>query len=489
MARAILAIDQGTTNTKALLISEQGRVIAEASAPTGVRHPQPGWAELSPQSIWDSVTTVIAGALERVPHVTVAAIGITNQRESALLWERGTGRPLGPCVLWQCRRTSEICAALRASGRAATVQEKTGLQIDPLFSATKLGWLLDQTAGARELAARDGVLGGTVDSWLLWKLTGGATHATDHSNASRTQLLSLDTGDWDPDLADLFRVPLGILPQVRASDSVFGVTAAGATALPAGVPIRAVLGDSHAALFGHGIDTPGRIKVTCGTGSSLMTPTRGRPRSAHGLSGTVAWSRGGELVYALEGNITVSGEVAAFATRMLGLPDEAALTRLAASVDDTDGVAFVPALAGMGAPYWSDRARGMICGMSLGTQPAHVARAALEAIALQIRDVFVAVEADLGAQLSSISVDGGASRNDVLMQLLADLVDRPVLRLETAEISALGVARMAADACGWRRQSPADDVFTFRPRMPEAERARILDRWREAVDRARAGVP
>jgi glycerol kinase len=485
MRRAILAIDQGTTNTKALLVSEEGHVLADASQPTGVTYPQPGWAELSPAAIWESVTATIGKIVAQTGDVEIAGIGITNQRESALLWERGTGRPIGPCVLWQCRRTSDICAALRATGRGAMVQERTGLTLDPLFSATKFAWLLDNIPGARAKAEQGNVLGGTVDSWLLWNLTGGV-HATDYSNAARTQLLSIDNGTWDIELAKLFGVPLSILPDVRSSDARFGETAKGVTALPPGIPILAMMGDSHAALFGHGIEMPGRVKVTCGTGSSLMTPTIERPRSAHGLSSTIAWKRKGELLYALEGNITVSGEVLAFATRLLGLAHEGTLVDLAATVDDSEGVVFVPSLAGLGAPYWSDRAKGVISGMHLGTRPAHVARAAVEAVALQIRDVLAAAEADLGYAVESLSVDGGASRNDLLMQLLADVVDRPVIRLERPEMSALGVARMAAENCGFRSGSDGYGATTgFQPQMTNGARSVLLDRWSAAINNVR----
>jgi glycerol kinase len=373
---------------------------------------------------------------------------------------------------------------LKAEGHEPDVVARTGLTLNPMFSAGKLAWLLDQDPALRERAERGEVKAGTVDSWLLWQLTGGARHATDHSNASRTQLMNLKTLAWDPDMARLFDVPPAILPEILPSDSPFGETAAGATALPAGLPIHAILGDSHAALYGHGIDGPGRIKATCGTGSSLMTVTDARVWSAHGLSSTIAWSQASGALHALEGNISVSGHTAAFVTQLLGLKDEAALTALAASVPDSGGVCLVPALAGLGAPHWNDEARGLVSGMNLGTTPAHVARAALEAVALQIHDVFMAMQADLHGVLPELNVDGGASRNDLLMQLLADLIDRPVRRTDAAEVSALGAARLAARGLGFDLALSDGVGRTFTPAMPSEVRQNILARWRDALRRA-----
>lgn len=481
-AGAILAIDQGTTNTKALLIAPDGQVLARASRPTEVRYPQPGWAEQSAADIWASVVAVIDEVV--ASGHAVAGIGVSNQRESAILWDAVSGQPLGPCILWQCGRSAPRCEALKAEGYEPDVIARTGLTLNPMFSAGKLAWLLDQDPGLRDRARRGEVKAGTVDAWLLWKLTGGRRHATDHSNASRTQLMNLETLAWDPETARLFDVPLAVLPEILPSDSLFGATAAGVTALPAGVPIHAVMGDSHAALYGHGIDGPGRIKATCGTGSSLMTVTDARVWSAHGLSSTIAWSQGSGALHALEGNISVSGHTAAFVSRLLGLKDEAALTALAASVADSGGVCVVPALAGLGAPHWNDEARGLISGMSLGTSPAHVARAALEAIALQIHDVFMAMRADLHGDLPELNVDGGASRNDLLMQILADLIDRPVRRADAAEVSALGAARLAAKGLGFELHMTGSDDRVFTPAMPEHVRAELLARWRDALRRA-----
>jgi glycerol kinase len=480
--RLILAIDQGTTNTKALLVASDGSVRLSRSRAMRVEYPQSGWAEQSASDIWEGVAALIAELAAAVDPATIAAVAISNQRETIVLWDAETGRPVGPAVIWQCRRSADRCAALRAAGHEAEIVARSGLGIDPLFPAAKIAWLLDTIPDARARAERGDLRCGTVDSWLLWNLTGGAVHATDHSNASRTQLFNIDTLDWDADLARLFDVPLGLLPRVMPSDSRFGSVAPGLTALRDDTPILAVMGDSHAALFEHSADGSPRVKVTIGTGSSLMAATGKRVRSAHGLSSTIAWSRGDRIQYALEGNILVSGHAAAFATTMLGLPDEAALTALAQSVEDSGGVVFVPALAGLGAPHWSSDARGTISGLSLATQPAHIARATLEAIALQIGDVVAALDADLGAAVAELSIDGGAARNALLMQLLADLTGRRIVRSTIPEASALGVARLAANGLGMTLPASGEDQKEFfDPAMPAAQRERLLARWHAAV--------
>jgi glycerol kinase len=482
---AILAIDQGTSNTKALLVAGDGSVLLSRSRAMRVDYPRAGWAEQSAPDIWEAVAALIGEVHAAAPEVTVAALAISNQRETVVLWEAATGRPLAPAVIWQCQRSADRLETLRAAGHAGEIASRSGLGLDPLFPAAKIAWLLDSIPDARARAARGEIRCGTIDAWLLWNLTGGVTHATDHSNASRTHLFNLDTLQWDAELARLFDVPLAILPTILPSDSRFGEVAPGATALPAGTPIHAMLGDSHAALFGHGVDTPGRGKATIGTGSSLMVATDGRVRSSHGLSSTIAWSRGGVAQHALEGNISVSGHAAAFATTLLGLADEAALTALAETVPDSDGVVFVPALGGLGAPHWCTSARGTISGMSLSSRPPHVARATLEAIALQIGDVLDAIDADLGVDLPELLVDGGATRNPLLLQLLADLLARPVVRPHVAEASALGVARMAGQAIGLMTSAREPrDADTFLPAMPPARRDTIRRHWRAAVARA-----
>ncbi|ROU03206.1 FGGY family carbohydrate kinase [Histidinibacterium lentulum] len=479
----ILAIDQGTTNTKALVFDLEGRILRSASASCRTDYPAPGWAEQSAAEIWATTRTVIAEATAGLTR-EIAAIGIANQRETLVVWDAGTSAPVGPAPIWQCRRTADACARLIEAGHPGEVAERTGLGINPLFPATKLAWVLENRPEAARLADAGRLRAGTVDAWLLWNFTGGAAFATDHSNASRTLLFDTGTLDWGPDLARLFGVPLDCLPRAMASDSLFGRTAEGATALPAGVPIHAMMGDSHAALFGHGVRGQGQVKATYGTGSSLMTLTQGRPRSLHGLSGTVGWTQGARTSHALEGNITVSAQAAAFAADLLGLPDAAALSALAESVQDSGGVVFVPALAGLGAPHWDDAARGLVTGLSLGSGRAHLARATLEAIAHQVADVFEAMEHDLGRRLDVLSADGGASGNGFLMQLQADLLGRPVRRPALAEIGALGVATMAAGALGETMAAPSDGAKTYRPGLSGDARATERDRWRAAIARA-----
>lgn len=478
----ILAIDQGTTNTKALLVAPDGSVLLSRSRPMQVTYPQPGWAEQSASDIWEAVAALIADLVAAAPDAQIAALAISNQRETVVLWEADTGRPIAPAVIWQCARSAERCAALRAAGLEEAIVARSGLGIDPLFPAAKIGWLLDTIPGARERANAGEIRAGTIDSWLLWNLTGGTVHATDHSNASRTQLFNLDTLDWDPELARIFDVPLVVLPRIAASDSGFGTVTAGLTALPAGTPIQVLLGDSHAALFAHGIHAPGRVKATIGTGSSLMAATGARVRSSHGLSSTIAWSRAASgAQHAIEGNISVSGHAAAFATALLGLADEQALTDLASGVDSSEGVVFVPALAGLGAPHWNTDARGTISGMTLGTRPAHIARATLEAIALQVGDVLDAIAADLGTDLPELSIDGGAARNALLAQMLADLTGRTIVRPEIAEASALGVARMAAQALGLAETPAPAATDRFDPELTTGARTVIRRNWRESV--------
>jgi glycerol kinase len=481
-AGTILAIDQGTTNTKALLVDLDGMIVARASRAMTLTHPRPGWAEQSAADIWASVRQVIADIVAQRPDTTPAALAISNQRETIVLWDAETGEPVGPAISWQCRRSSERCAALRMAGHGPLVFERTGLALDPLFPAAKLAWLLDRDASVRARAEAGMLRAGTIDSWLLWNLTDGTEHATDHSNASRTQLFDLRSLAWDPELAALFDVPLALLPAVLPSNSRFGKVAGGRTALSADIPIHAMMGDSHAALFGHRVTRPGVAKVTIGTGSSIMALTEDFVTSTNGLSSTIAWSTGNRIRYALEGNITVSGQAAAFAAQLLGTDDEEALSSLAQTVEDAGGVVFVPALAGLGAPHWRDRARGQITGMTLATTPAHLARAVFDAIALQIVDVCQAMEADIGGTLTSVSVDGGATRNDFLLQLLADLLGRTVTRKAHAELSALGVAMMAAQALGFAANArSADSDSIFQPTIDAARCQDIHRAWHAAV--------
>jgi glycerol kinase len=483
----ILAIDQGTTNTKAVLVDASGKVVAKASAPLTSHYPRPGWAEQSADALWKSVQSVISEIVAG-NYGVIAGIAISNQRETLVVWDAESGEPLAPAILWQCRRTAADCQALIDAGHDAAVSDVTGLSINALFPASKLGWVMDNVASARDLAERGPLRAGTVDSWLLFKMTGGQVFATDHSNASRTMLFDTAKLEWSPDLCSLFNVPVSALPQALPSNSRFGETAAGATALPAGTPVLAMMGDSHAALYGHGVRAPGLVKATYGTGSSLMTLTEGRVLSGHGLSSTIAWSDDRGVAYALEGNITVSAQAIAFAATMLGLDGPAALSALAQTVPDSGKVVFVPALAGLGAPHWTDSATGTISGMTHATTPAHIGRATMEAVALQIADVFEAMQQDVGLALSGLMADGGASTNDFLMQLQADILDRPVLRGDQPEVGALGAAAMAFRSLGVTPAEPAH-ARRFDPGSMQADvRANLLTRWHEAIARVKSPV-
>jgi glycerol kinase len=489
MARHILAIDQGTTNTKALVVDDRGDVVARASRPMQVSFPRPGWVEQDGRAIWHTVRDAIDDCLGQSGLVRPDAVAIANQRESVLMWDRRTGEPVGPCVMWQCRRTTAFCDELRRTGHGPFIARKTGLTIDPLFSASKIRWLLDHTPDGPARAASGDLAAGTVDSWVLWNLSGGAVHACDRTNASRTQLCDLTSGDWDIDLLSLFDVPRALLPEIRPSSSVTGVTVS-TGALPAGVPVAALIGDSHAALFGHGAPHPGAVKATYGTGSSLMTPTPAR-LDADGLSTTVAWSLPGSVQFALEGNITDTGGAVDWVARLLGLDASAdRVAALAAGVNDNAGVYLVPAFAGLGAPHWDDRARGLLAGLTRGAGPAEVARAAIESIAFQIADVFDLMRDAAGVPAAALLADGGASRNDHLMQLQADVLGAPVVRNSSADLSAIGAAWLAGLAVGiWPSLAAIEQLprslDRFEPRMPAGERARLRDGWRDAVARAR----
>ncbi len=478
----VLAIDQGTTNTKALLVDRSGAVIASASRPMTVDYPQPGWAEQSADAIWVAVKAVVDELAVHSRARDVVAVSVSNQRESIVVWDASTGKPLAPCIIWQCRRTASTCEALITAGHGDFVEARTGLGINPLFPASKIGWILDRIPDGRARAATGAIRAGTIDSWLLWNFTGGAVHATDHSNASRTQLFDTEKLVWSDELCELFGVPKAMLADVKSSDSRFGETSADMTALPAGIPVHGMMGDSHAALFGHGVREPGTVKATYGTGTSLMSLVPKRVRSRHGLSGTIAWSLGDRVWHALEGNISVSGQTVAFMASLLGLKDAAAIADLAMTVPSSNGVTFIPALVGLGAPHWRNDVRGEISGLALGTQPAHLARAAVEAVAFQVGDVFAAMEADIGAPLSALSVDGGASRNDFLMQFQADILDRPLRRGKFPEVSALGAASVAFHGLGLAMKDSDEGQTLFAPIMPAEAREAHLAGWCKAVD-------
>jgi glycerol kinase len=487
----VLAIDQGTTNTKAVMLDESGSVRSRASRPMQVSFPRPGWVEQDADAIWRTVVEAAGDCAAAAGHQPLAAIGVTNQRESVIVWDRRTGRPIGPCVIWQCRRTAPLCADLRAQGLEPLVQRKTGLAIDPLFSATKARWLLDHTPDGHARAANGDLCVGTVDSWLLWNLTGGAVHACDVSNAARTQLLNLQTAAWDPELLEVFGIPAAALPRVGPSSGIFGVTVP-AGELPGGVPVASLIGDSHAALFGHAAFTRGAVKATYGTGSSLMTLLDAPVLSHAGLSTTVAWGLADQTWYALEGNITVTGGAVDWLGQMLGLGDPAqAVADLAATVPDSGGVYLVPAFAGLGAPHWDADARGLVCGLTRGTTAAHIARATIDSIAYQVRDVFDLMRAETSAALPELLADGGAARNDRLMQLQADILGCAVVRSRSADLSACGTAWLAGLAVGtWRSlddlKALPRDTDRFEPHVGNEERSALYEGWRAAVGRTRS---
>ena len=487
MSGPILAIDQGTTNTKALLVDGDGRIVQRASCAMELSYPHAGWVEQDATALWQSVRSAVDDCLGRAGGVRPVGVAITNQRESVVIWERATGRPAGPVVVWQCRRTSERCDQLRRDGVESMVRDRTGLPIDPLFSASKLAWLVAAIPDGRLRAADGELCAGTIDSWLLWNLTGGATHRCDVSNASRTQLLNLRTLAWDDTLLELFGVPAAVLPEIHASSEVVGETVA-CGRLPAGVPIASMIGDSHAALFGQGGFRPGAVKATYGTGSSLMTTTPELASSSHGLCSTVAWGIGQNVTYALEGNISATGAALQWVADLLGLDDPARVVDLAASVTSADGVSLVPAFVGLGAPHWAERARGLMTGITRGTKAPQLARAALESIAFQVRDVFAAMVCDGRVDGAVLLADGGASRSDLLMQSQADVIGAPVVRNNATDISALGAAYLAGLALGvWRTLDEIDalpkSLQRFEPTMDDAERRAALAAWQGAVAR------
>jgi glycerol kinase len=493
-ADLILAIDQGTTNTKALLVDVEGRVTASASVRVPIAFPRPGWVESDGAELWSTVETAIEQVLAGVDPARVVAVAVANQRESVLVWERATGRPLGPVVSWQCRRSTERCAALRTGGAEALVHARTGLQLDPMFSATKAGWLLDAIPDGFARAEAGDLCVGTIDSWLAWNLSGGTAFVTDCTNASRTLLLDLDRLAWDPELLLLFRIPEAALPELRGSSAVVGATRR-LGSLPAGVPIAALIGDSHGALVGHGFPGPGNVKATFGTGTSVMAPLAAVVRDAH-LSATVAWSVEAagsgtpQAIHALEGNITSTGAALQWIAGIVGREGhESELESIATTVPDAGGAYLVPAFTGLGAPHWDADARGLITGLSRGTTAAHLVRAAFESIAYQVRDVIDVLAPAVGAPMTAVFADGGAMQSALLAQATADALGLPV-RINRAEsLAALGAAYLAGLAVGtWRdideiRALPRTvDTYEPRPGAPIATDG--YNGWKVALRRA-----
>ncbi len=488
----ILALDEGTTSARAIVFDAGGAILALAQREIAQQYPQAGWVEQDPQEIWAAQSGVAAEALARAglgPR-DVAAIGITNQRETAILWERESGDPVGPAIVWQDRRTAGACDQLRSAGHEPMIQQRTGLLPDAYFSGTKIAWMLDHVRGAREKAKAGRLAFGTVDTWLVWQLTGGRQHVTDASNASRTMLFNLRTGSWDADLAGLLGIPLSVLPEVRSSSEVYGET--GEDSVLAGIPVAGIAGDQQAALFGQMCIGPGMTKNTYGTGCFMLQSTGSRPMASRNrLLTTVAWRMGDRTDYALEGSVFTAGAVVQWLRDGLGLIRSAnEVEALAASVPDSGGVSLVPAFAGLGAPHWDPYARGTLIGLTRGVTSAHVARAALEGIAFQVSDLLDAMRADSGVAISELRVDGGAARNDLLMQFQADLLGVPVVRPAVTETTALGAAYLAGLAVGFWK-SPEDIVGQWRverrfePAMPQSQVAALRDRWNQAVERAK----
>jgi len=482
----ILVLDEGTTNTKAFLVDDTGSIIREASRPVSIAYPEPAWVEQDAWEIWQTSLAAAAQVLEGVPVAQVAALAITNQRESVLAWERLTGKPLGPCITWQCHRSAPFCAQLRQQGLTETIYQRTGLTIDPMFSASKAHWLLENIPAGWSRAQQGEICLGTVDSWLLWNFTGGAVHACDVTNASRTQLFNLQTLAWDDELLELFSIPRLALPEVRLSSAFYGETVK-LSGIPAHLPIGALIGDSHAALFGHAGFQPGAIKATYGTGSSLMIPTPTRVFSDNGLSSTIAWGYQ-KATYALEGNIYVTGSAVQWLSDLLGLGAPEKVESLAAQSSDTGGVYFVPALVGLGAPYWKESARGLITGLTRGTTPAQLARATLESIAYQIRDVFEIMQVEAGAPLQVLLADGGPTRNQPLMQFQADILGVQVMCSLASDVSALGAAYLAGLTVGvWDSETEIAALsrpqVRYEPAMDDAQRNRLYTGWKEAIGR------
>jgi glycerol kinase len=487
----ILALDEGTTSARAALYNEQGERIAMQAVPFPSLFPHPGWVEQNAKAIWDAQLEAAQAVLDRagLRARDITACGITNQRETTILWDRQTGEPIAPAIVWQCRRTADFCSELKQSPQAELIESKTGLVIDAYFSASKIRWILENVPDARTKANNGDILFGNVDTWLIWNLTGGAVHTTDYSNASRTMLMDLARGDWDQDLLQIFDVPKAILPKIVPSSGRVGVIAP--HWLGAEVPISGIAGDQQAALAGQACFRPGLSKNTYGTGCFALTHAGSRqPRSTHRLLGTRAASLDTNPQFAVEGSVFIAGAVIQWLRDSLGLISHAAESEsIAASVPDTGGVHVVPAFVGLGAPYWDSGARGIITGLTRSTGKAHIVRAALESIAFQSQQLICAMEADSGQPIRELRVDGGAAVNDFLMQFQADILGKPVVRPIDVETTALGAAYLAGIAEKvWSGAGEVESFWRverrFEPRMPDAERARLIEGWRESVSRA-----
>lgn len=485
----LLALDQGTTSSRAIVFDREGQVVSKVQHEFRQRYPHTGWVEHDPSELWSTQILAARQALKKakLSRADVAGIGITNQRETTILWDRKTGVPIYNAIVWQDRRTADFCGVLRSNGLESLFQERTGLVIDPYFAGTKIRWILDNVPGARKRAEAGELAFGTVDSWLVWNLSNGTKHVTDVTNAGRTLLFNIHSCDWDAELLDAMHVPRELLPQVVSSSEVYAEWE--------GVPIAGMAGDQHAALFGQVCFEPGMAKNTYGTGCFLLLQTGDKPQASQNkLLSTLAWSVGGRTQYALEGSIFVAGAVVQWLRDELKIIRETAeIEALAASVPDTGGVCLVPAFAGLGAPHWDAYARGAILGMTRGTTKAHLARAALESIAFQSYDVLKAMELDASMKLTELRVDGGASVNDLLMQTQADVLQVPVVRPKVTETTALGAAYLAGLATGfWHSRQEIAAHWTvdrrFEPRCSPDETGAARERWQRAVEHSRGWV-
>ncbi len=496
-AKYILSLDQGTTSSRAILFDHSGDLIASSQQEFQQIFPKPGWVEHDATEIWQTQLETARAALAEAgaQPSDIAGIGITNQRETTVLWDRQTGEPVANAIVWQDRRTAEYCQTISAdTGRAEWIQKRTGLVVDAYFSASKLKWLLDHTPRARTRAEAGELAFGTIDSWLIWQLTGGSHHVTDVSNASRTMLCRLDTAQWDTELLEFFDIPPSVLPEIRPSSQCYGETSPDLFGEP--ITIAGIAGDQQAALFGQACHQAGMAKNTYGTGCFLLMHTGTEQiTSQHDLLTTIAWQLGDQIEYALEGSVFIGGAVVQWLRDQLGIIDSAEeIEALAASVPDSGGVTFVPAFAGLGAPHWDGFARGSIQGLTRGTSKAHLARAALEAIALQVMDLLEAMQGDASIELTELRVDGGASQNELLMQIQADLLDVPVVRAQVAETTALGAAYLAGLATGfWKDQQEIASYWAMRDRFqPSSKQNPDLTatkaNWRKAVNRSKAWI-
>lgn len=486
----ILALDQGTSSSRAIVFDHEGRICATAQKEFPQHFPKPGWVEHDPKDIWSSEASVIAEAITSmgINGLNIAGIGITNQRETTIVWDAETGEPVYNAIVWQDRRTSEYCDSLKEQNLTGFIREKTGLIIDAYFSATKIRWILENVPGARARAEAGKLRFGTVDTWLLWNLTRGECHMTDVSNASRTMLFNIHTLNWDEDLMKLFGIPMSMLPEVHSSSEIYGYTKT--TIFAHKVPVAGIAGDQQAALFGQMCTTPGSVKNTYGTGCFLLMNSGTKPiTSSHNLLTTIAWKIGDTVNYALEGSIFVGGSLVQWLRDGLGIiKSSSEIESLAMTVPDNGGVYFVPALTGLGAPYWDQYAKGTICGLTRGTTAAHIARAALEGIAFETMDIVNAMEHDAGIKLAELKVDGGASRNNLMMQFQADILGTKVIRPKVTETTAMGACYLAGLATGYwdslddiKRQWNADKVFE--PLAPAEKVLKLKEGWANAIGR------